>query len=84
MVEALALGVPVATSETTGMPEAGGEHARYFDPTNLDSMARTIGDALSETSAFAAVRDEAISRARTFTWRRAAQTTLDAYSEVGR
>ena len=84
VVEALALGVPVATSETTGMPEAGGEHARYFDPTDLNSMAQTMANALSETSAFAAVRDEAISRARTFTWRRAAETTLEAYREVGR
>lgn len=84
VVEALALGVPVATSNTTGMPEAGGEHARYFDPTDLESMTQTMADALAETEAFATIRDEAIRRAQSFTWRRAAETTLEAYREVGR
>ncbi len=84
VVEALALGVPVATSQTTAMPEAGGEHARYFDPTDVDSMAQIIGAALEDRDGFDKIRQSAMERARSFTWRKAAQTTLNAYSEVSR
>ena len=82
VIESLALGTPVVTSRTSGMAEAGGEHAAYFDPTDLDSMADAIGRALESRAAFARVRAAAIARARTFTWRRAAEVTLETYRAV--
>jgi len=72
----------VVTSNTTAMPEAGGEHARYFDPRDPESMADAIGEALDDRSSFAAVRDAAVQRARTFTWRRTAEGILKIYREV--
>lgn len=84
VLESLALGVPVVTSNTTAMPEAGGEHARYFDPNDAESMAHAIGTALDELPGFAAVRDAAVARARTFTWRRTAEGILQVYREVAR
>jgi glycosyltransferase involved in cell wall biosynthesis len=82
VIESLALGVPVVTSNTTAMPEAGGEHARYFDPTDVESMTSTIIEALDRLPDFAAIRPQAIARARTFTWRRTAEGVLAAYREV--
>ena len=82
VVEALALGVPVVTSWATAMPEAGGEHAHYFDPTDVNSMAQAIGEALDNPEWFAGIREEAMARARTFTWRGAAEASLAAYREV--
>ncbi|HLU40473.1 MAG TPA: glycosyltransferase family 1 protein, partial [Planctomycetota bacterium] len=79
VIESLSQGTPVVTSRTSGMAEAGGEHAFYFDPTDVESMAAGIARALDERDRFAAVRDAAIARARTFTWRRAAEVTLDVY-----
>lgn len=84
VVESLALGVPVVTSSTTAMPEAGGEHARYFDPRDPDSMAHAIGAALDDLPHFATMRDAAVARARTFTWRRTAEGILDVYRQVAR
>lgn len=82
VVESLAVGTPVATSNATAIPEAGGDDALYFDPADLDSMADTIAHAIDAAPAFAARRAAAQRRARSFTWRRAAATTLEVYRQV--
>ena len=81
--EALALGVPVLTSNTSAMPEAGGEFARYFDPADVDSMAHALVEALERyVDEFAALRPRAVAHARTFTWTATARSVLQAYDEV--
>lgn len=84
VVESLAIGTPVVTSNTTAMPEAGGEHARYFDPESVESIATAIGDAIDQRPAFAGIRAAAIARARGFTWARTAAGVLDVYRQVAR
>jgi glycosyltransferase involved in cell wall biosynthesis len=84
VIESLALGTPVLTSNTTAMPEAGGEHARYFDPNSVESMAQEIAAAIDQRPAFAALREAAVARARTFTWTRTAEGILQVYREVAR
>jgi len=81
--ESLALGTPVITSNTSAMPEAGGDHARYFDPNSTEAIADAIQDGVEDyVPAFAAVRDAAVARARTFTWRRTAEGVLQAYRDA--
>jgi glycosyltransferase involved in cell wall biosynthesis len=84
VLEALAVGTPVATSNTSAMPEAGGEHARYFDPESAEAIAAAVEQALDHRADFDAVRAAAVARARTFTWRRTAEGVLAAYREVAR
>ncbi|MBL9078142.1 MAG: glycosyltransferase family 4 protein [Planctomycetes bacterium] len=83
VLESLALGTPVVTSDTSAMPEAGGEHARYFDPNSADAIAAAIEDGVERyVPAFAAVRAAAVARARTFTWTRTATGVLQAYRDA--
>ena len=83
VTESIALGTPVVTSNTSAMPEAGGEFARYFDPHDLESMATVIADALhSYVPQWPAVRARAVAWARQFTWSKAAANVLAAYREV--
>jgi glycosyltransferase involved in cell wall biosynthesis len=42
VLEALAVGTPVATSNISSMPEVGGDAALYFDPYNVEDMADKI------------------------------------------
>lgn len=42
IVEAFACGTPVACSNTSSMPEVGGDLATYFDPKNPESIARAL------------------------------------------
>ena len=81
--ESLAIGSPVLTSNTSAMPEAGGEFAHYFDPAQVESMATGIVDAIeSYVPAFPARRAAAMARTRQFTWRRTAEGVLAAYREA--
>jgi glycosyltransferase involved in cell wall biosynthesis len=47
-VEAMACGVPVIASRAGSLPEVVGPAGVYFDPTNVSSMASTIGDFLRD------------------------------------
>jgi glycosyltransferase involved in cell wall biosynthesis len=81
--ESLALGTPIVTSNTSAMPEAGGDFASYFDPQSTESIADAIVDGIENYApAFAARRDAAIARARTFTWARTAEGVLQAYRDA--
>ncbi|MCC6671966.1 MAG: glycosyltransferase family 4 protein [Planctomycetes bacterium] len=83
VIEALALGTPVATSNTSGMAEAAGAHATLFDPRSIESMAAGVARALEGRETFLrSTRAAAVARARGFTWRKAAETTLRVYREV--
>ncbi len=81
--ESLALGTPIVTSNTSAMPEAGGEHARYFDPNHVESMATTMLDALETwVPAWPTRRAAAMAHAQQFTWARTASSVLAVYREA--
>lgn len=81
--ESLAIGTPVVTSDTSAMPEAGGEDARYFDPDSKDAMADALVDAVERwLPQWPARRDAAMARARRMTWRAAAESVLAAYRDA--
>jgi glycosyltransferase involved in cell wall biosynthesis len=48
VLEAMASGTPVICSNTTSLPEVGGEAASYFDPNDLIAMATTLQAVLSD------------------------------------
>lgn len=79
VLEAMAAGVPVACSGAASLPEVGGDAVAYFDPRSVRdiaaTMARLAGDAgLREDHA-----RRGRARAASFTWRRTAEATRDAY-----
>lgn len=81
--ESLALGTPVLTSDSSAMPEAGGDFARYFDPDSTDAIAAAIDAALDGYAAeFEAKRADAVAFARRFTWRRCAESVHAAYRDA--
>lgn len=82
ILESFAMGTPVVASKTTAIPEAGGEYADYFDPANSEEMAEVIARSLCKRDDFDRIRQAARDRARSFTWRAAAEKTLAVYREV--
>jgi glycosyltransferase involved in cell wall biosynthesis len=46
VLEAMASGTPVITSNTTSLPEVGGPAANYFDPTDVAGMATALKQVL--------------------------------------
>jgi glycosyltransferase involved in cell wall biosynthesis len=83
-IEAMAHGTPVACSNAGALPEVCDGAALLFDPTSVDAIA----DAVEKVIRDPAVRQELAAagprRAATFTWDRAAESTLDVYRTAKR
>ena len=80
ILEAMACGCPVVTSDTSAMPEIAGGAAVLSDPKDPASIAQAIVEAAGPGRD--RLRDQGLRRARQFTWRATAAGTLDVYREV--
>jgi len=78
LLEAMASGTLVATSNISSMPELGGEVAFYFDPNSTESITDCLLKLASLSEEQRAWRiSQGISRARTFTWERCLAKTMN-------
>lgn len=82
VLEAMACGTPVVTSNISSMPEVAGRAAVLVDPYDEESIASGILAVVSDPSLQATLRREGILRSRTFSWDRAARETLALYRDV--
>ena len=79
VLEALACGAIVVTSNTSSLPEVAGSAAVFVDPHSVDSIAEGLTRALGDTSLRARLAQEGPIQAGKFTWRQTAKLTRDAY-----
>jgi glycosyltransferase involved in cell wall biosynthesis len=81
-VEAMACGTPVIASRAGSLPEVIGEAGCYFDPTDVDSIARAIGGLLAEPGRRDVLAHRALERSKHFTWEASARALLDCFAEL--
>ncbi len=79
ILEAMATGCPVVTSDTSAMPETAGGAAVLCDPHDPSSIGRGILTAIETRDG---LREAGLRRAAQFTWGATAASTLDVYREV--
>jgi glycosyltransferase involved in cell wall biosynthesis len=82
VLEAMACGTPVITSNVSSLPEVAGNAALLVDPYNVDELAGAIRRILSDPALAADLRARGLERARQFSWERTAQETLEVYRNV--
>jgi glycosyltransferase involved in cell wall biosynthesis len=80
ILEAMACGCPVVTSDTSAMPETAGGAAVLSDPKDSASIARAIVEAAGPARDY--LRELGPKRASQFTWAATGAATLDVYREV--
>ena len=80
ILEAMACGCPVVTSDISAMPETAGGAAVLADPKDPASIARAVIEAAGPGRE--RMRDLGLQRAAQFTWGATAAGTLDVYREA--
>lgn len=82
ILEAMAAGCPVVTSNTSSLPEVAGDAAILVDPCDTDEIAEAIRAVCMDASIAGELRQRGWARAKSFTWDRCARKVADVYKEV--
>ena len=82
LLEAMACGTPVITSNTSSMPEIGGPDAILINPENPDEITDMMLKLEREPAFYAKQRNVGLQRATLFSWRQTAEQLLKLYEEV--
>jgi len=82
LLEAMASGCPIATSERPCMPEVAGEAAVYFNPLNRSDMRDQIHRLLTHPELREDLRQKGFLRVQGYTWEATASRTYHAYEEA--
>jgi glycosyltransferase involved in cell wall biosynthesis len=77
VLEAMAAGAPVITSNLSSLPEVGGEVAEYVTPDSVASITTALERLLCDDARRAWLAREGPKRAAGFSWESFAQRTLD-------
>jgi len=77
LVEAMACGAAIASSNSAAMPEVLGGAAMFFNPNDSVEMADVISDLLSDPAKREALGEKARARALDFSWDKTNRKTID-------
>ena len=78
----MACGRAVVCSDRSSIPEVAGEAGLLFNPEDEVAIAHSLESVLLDSDLRARMERLGISRASQFTWRNAAEETLEVYREV--
>lgn len=79
VVEAMACGTPVLTSNVSCLPEIAGDAACFIDPYNQAAMAHALARLTTDDALRGELALRGLARARLFSWERTAQQTVQVY-----
>ncbi len=82
LLEAMALGCPVITSNAASLPEVAGEAALLVSPKDLEGWFEAIKQVIFNPSLRQSLIDLGYQQAQRFSWEKTAIATLNAYRSV--
>jgi glycosyltransferase involved in cell wall biosynthesis len=82
VLEAMACGTPVVTTNATSIPELAGPAAFQLDPNDTKHMAAPIIRLCTEEAAVDELVNRGLDQAAKFTWQKTAEATLQAYRDA--
>lgn len=83
LLEAMACGTPVVSSNKASLPEIGGDAAVYFDPKDIDDMSEKIAQVLNSEKLQKDLIKKGQKRVKEFSWQKLAKQTLEVYKNAG-
>lgn len=84
ILEAMACGTPVVCSNTSSLPEAGGDAALYSDPHDSVAFAGQVARVLNDQDLRRRMVEKGLEHVRRRSWKHTALATLDLYRSVCR
>ena len=82
LLEAMACGTPVITSNTSSMPEIGGRNAILINPESPGEIAQMMIKLEKDRDFYNQQKELGIKRAKLFSWRQTAEQLLEVYERV--
>lgn len=82
ILEAMACGTPVITSNTSSMPEVAQDAALLADPHDYRSIGNQIAALLSDKSQYRTLVEKGLMRAEKFTWEHTALQVMKIYQRA--
>lgn len=82
VLEAMASGCPVVTSDRSSLPEVAGDAAVLVDPESVEAIAEGIRRIWEDDALARELAVRGLARARLFSWERTARLTADVYASV--
>jgi glycosyltransferase involved in cell wall biosynthesis len=82
LLEAMACGTPVITSDCTSVSEVAGDAAILIDPSSTESISNALLRLLRDEPLRLRLIQQGKSRVQKFTWESTVQKTLDVYVEL--
>lgn len=82
VLEAMACGTPVVTSNVSSMPEIVGDAGLLVNPHEHSQLAQAIECLIMDDDLHQSLKERGLERAAQFSWEKTAQETLKIYSQV--
>jgi glycosyltransferase involved in cell wall biosynthesis len=83
VLEAMQAGAPVVCSNTSSLPEVGGDAVAYVDPRDSGAIAAALERLLGDPGERRRLAEAGPQRARSFSWDQTARLTYEALAALG-
>lgn len=82
VLEAMACGTPVVTSNLSSLPEVAGEAAITIDPYNVEALAHALKQIIDDSALRDRMINAGLARAQQFTWEKSATELMQVYNNL--
>jgi glycosyltransferase involved in cell wall biosynthesis len=79
ILEAMASGVPVITSNVSAMPEVAGDAAILIDPNDINSLAEALKQLAGDENLRQTFREKGLLQTKKFSWKKSAEEYLKIF-----
>jgi glycosyltransferase involved in cell wall biosynthesis len=84
ILEAMACGTPVMTSNNSSLPEVAGNSTLFFDPNRPAEIAEAMENILTDKNLYKKFKERGVMQAQKFSWKKCAEETLTVIASVAK